>query len=57
MTTEDVAEELRFAEPRLAREYLERERVQAFKRGRANLYRREDVFGTLRVTKRERRTA
>lgn len=51
MTAEEVAEWLRFAEPRLAREYLERERVQPFKRGRRNLYRREDVENTLRVTR------
>lgn len=61
MTTEDVAEELRFKEPRFAREYLERHRVQVFKRGRTNLYRREDVEGTLRAEKvqpvRIRRTA
>lgn len=51
MTTEQVAEELHFAEPRLAREYLAREHVQPYKRGRINLYRREDVEGTLRVTR------
>jgi hypothetical protein len=51
MTTEDVAQEFRFAEPRLARRWLEQERVQPFKRGRINLYRREDVEGALRVTR------
>lgn len=50
MTTEDVAQELRFTEPRFARRWLERERVQAFKRGHINLYRREDVEAAIRVT-------
>jgi hypothetical protein len=54
MSTEDVANELRFPNVRLAREWLEREHVQSFKRGRINLYRRADVEGTLRVTKLER---
>jgi hypothetical protein len=54
MTTEDVAEEFRFREVRNARRWLERERVQAFKRGRVNLYRRDDVEGRLRVTKEQR---
>lgn len=57
MTTREVAELLRFVDAtgrpdaERAWEYLKDAQVQSFKRGRINLYRREDVEGTLRVTR------